>query len=286
MDFAHQELKINGVRLHVVTAGPQQGEPVILLHGFPDAWFGWDGQIRALAAAGYRVIAPDQRGYNTSDKPKGRQHYQLEILADDIVGLAEALNCRRFNLVGHDFGAMVSWRLAMLYPERLLHLVIANVPHPAVMANFLHTNPDQMRRSWYAFYFQLPWLPEILIRASNYRMLSLVMSKSLSAEQLSQYRRAWAQPGAMTCMLNWYRALVWRLLFKESSDEKISVSTMVLWGKQDPHLSYKMAQPSVEMCTRGHLVTFADAAHWVHQDKPQEVNQRLLAFLTERDDRG
>jgi pimeloyl-ACP methyl ester carboxylesterase len=189
-------------------------------------------------------------------------------------------------VVGHDFGAMVSWRLAMLYPDRLLHMVIANVPHPAVMANFLRTHPDQIRRSWYAFFFQLPWVPEALIRASTYRMLSAAMAKGLSAEQLLRYRRTWMQPHAMTSMLNWYRALVWRLGFIKYPGEKIDVPTLVVWGKQDPHLSYKMAQPSVDMCTRGNLVMFEDATHWVHQDKPQEMNQLLVRFLAQSDERG
>src|SRR5512139_1805227 len=167
MDLEHSTIKTNGIRLHIVQAGPKSGTPVVLLHGFPEFWYGWRKQIPALAKAGCRVIVPDQRGYNLSDKPKGIKSYCVNHLVDDVVGLIDALDYEKVNLVGHDWGALVSWMLAIQHPERLHRLGILNVPHPAVMKRFLQRDPEQMARSLYALFFQLPWLPELSLRLFN-----------------------------------------------------------------------------------------------------------------------
>src|SRR5687768_16319982 len=156
MELEHSYIHTNGIRLHVVQAGPKSGTPILLLHGYPEFWNGWRKQIPALEAAGCRVIAPDQRGYNMSDKPKGIKAYCMDTLVGDIVGLIKALDYEKVNLVGHNFGALVCWTLAVKYPEKLHRLGIINVPHPAVMRRFLMRDLDQMRRSLYALFFQLP----------------------------------------------------------------------------------------------------------------------------------
>ena len=268
-------LSTNGIRLHTALAGPEDGDPVFLLHGFPDAWFGWEAQIEPLAEAGFRVIVPDQRGYNLSDKPRGVSSYQMEPLVDDILGLADGFGYERFHLAGHDFGAMVSWNLARRHPERLKCLAVANVPHPAVMRNYLRTHPSQMLKSWYAFFFQLPGLPERVVRANNWQFLISAMPVKLSEQERDRYREAWAQPGAMTSMINWYRASL-RQLRKSTAASLIQVPTLVLWGQQDPHLRYEMAPLSVDLCKGGRLVMFEDASHWVMHDKPREVSQLLI----------
>jgi pimeloyl-ACP methyl ester carboxylesterase len=275
MHLQFQYLKTNGVRLHIARAGPEDGEPVFLLHGFPDAWFGWEAQIESLADAGFRVIAPDQRGYNVSDKPKGATSYRMNMLVDDILGLADALRYERFHLAGHDFGAMVSWNLAMRYPKRLKRLVIANVPHPAVMRDYLRTHPSQMRKSWYAFFFQLPRLPEWAVKANDWRFLISAMPDDFTETERNRYRQAWAQPRAMTSMINWYRALL-REKPQSPTPAKIRVPTLLLWGQQDPHISYEMAPLSVALCDDGRLVTFEDATHWVMHDKSKEVSHWTL----------
>ncbi len=157
----------NGVRLHVVQHGPVDGPLVILLHGFPEFWYGWRKQIPALAAAGYRVWAPDQRGYNLSDKPTGIDAYTLDQLVADVIGLIDAAGCDKVYLVGHDWGAAVAWWMALKYPQRVIKLVVSNVPHPIVMNRTVRRNFDQLRKSWYIFFFQIPWLPERLIRAGQ-----------------------------------------------------------------------------------------------------------------------
>ena len=283
MSIRFETIPTNGIRLHTALAGPEGGDPVFLLHGFPDAWFGWEAQIEPLAEAGFRVIAPDQRGYNLSDKPKGVSNYQMNTLGDDILGLADAFGIDRFHLAGHDFGAMVGWNLAMRHPQRLQRLAIANVPHPVVMRNYLRTHPSQMLKSWYVFFFQLPRLPERVVKANSWKFLISAMPDNLNAKERARYREAWAQPGAMTSMINWYRASL-RQMRKSTEISQIRVPTLVLWGKQDPHISYEMASLSVDLCEAGHLVTFEDATHWVMHDKPEEVNQLLIEHFRREGD--
>jgi len=277
--ISYQMIQANKINLHVALAGPKDGKPVILLHGFPDASFGWEAQIQALAQAGFHVIAPDQRGYNLSDKPKGVKNYNVGLLVDDIIALADALGLQQFNLAGHDWGALISWGLIDKYPERVRRLAILNVPHPWIMNKFLKTNWHQRIRSWYAFFFQLPGLPELGLRAFDWKVPASLMCKTFTKSERNRYKAAWAQPGAMTAMLNWYRAL-----FLQSSREiprqKIQVPTLMIWGKLDPYLMWEMASESIAMCENGRLETLEDATHWVHQDQPEIVNQLLLDFFS------
>ena len=275
MSIQFGTLSTNGIRLHTAIAGPEEGEPVFLLHGFPDAWFGWEAQIGPIAEVGFRVITPDQRGYNLSDKPVGIASYRMRTLVDDILGLADAFGFESFYLAGHDFGAMVGWNLAMRHPKRLKRLAIVNVPHPAVMQKFLRTHPSQMLKSWYAIFFQLAGLPERFVRLNNWQFLIRAMPDDFNEEQRDRYRKAWAQPGAMTSMINWYRASL-RGSRRSKMPSKIQVPTLVLWGQKDPYLSYEMASLSVDLCEVGRLITFEDATHWVMHDKPREVSQLLI----------
>jgi pimeloyl-ACP methyl ester carboxylesterase len=276
MQVSFENIATNGIKLHTAFAGPEDGEPVILLHGFPDAWFGWEPQIQALAEAGFRVIVPDQRGYNLSDKPAGVASYNLEILAADIAGLADFLGIRRFNLAGHDFGGLVSWTIAMRYPDRLKQLAILNVPHPSVMRRYIRRHPAQVLKSWYAFFYQLPALPEMVMKANNWKFLISAMARGLSKEQRNRYREAWDQPDAMKSMINWYRNMLRASAAKPAKRPAITTPTLVIWGKLDPHISYEMAQPSADMCAGGRLVTIEHATHWVMIDAPDVVNRLLL----------
>src|SRR5215212_2349885 len=171
-------VQTNGIQLHTVMAGPQSGPPVVLLHGFPENWRCWIKQLPALVQAGCRVIVPDQRGYNLSDKPNGIKSYAVDTLVDDITGLIRALDYEKVNLVGHDWGAGVAWMLAIKHPEMLHRLGILNVPHPAVMKRFLQRDFDQMRRSLYGHFFQLPWLPEMIMSMGNWSVAASGMRRS------------------------------------------------------------------------------------------------------------
>lgn len=149
-------LHVNGISLHVVLAGPADGKPIIFLHGFPEFWFAWRRQIDHFVSSAYRVIIPDQRGYNLSDKPLGINNYSMGVLAKDIVGVLDAVTAPKAFVVGHDWGAAVTWHLAARYPDRIHRAAMLSVPHPRVFINNLIRNPAQLRKSWYIFLFQLP----------------------------------------------------------------------------------------------------------------------------------
>jgi len=283
MDLEHSYIETNGIRLHVVQAGPQSGTPVVLLHGFPEFWYGWRLQIPALVEAGCRVIIPDQRGYNLSDKPEGVKTFSMDELVKDVIGLIDALGYEKVNLVGHDWGAAVAWVVANQHPERLHRLGILNVPHPEVMKRFLKRDLEQLRRSWYILFFQLPWLPEALIRAQDWRAMIHALRDSGKAHtftdaDIEKYKEAWSQPGALTAMLNWYRAAA-RYQMPDMKDALIRVPTLMMWGMKDVALSHRLARPSMDYCEEGNLILFPEATHWVQLDEADSVNHYLADFL-------
>jgi len=276
-------IQTNGVRLHVMLDGPKDGQPVLLLHGFPEFWYGWSKQIPALVEAGFRVIVPDQRGYNLSDKPRSVKSYSLEMLAQDMLGLLDALGYEKVFLAGHDWGAAVAWALTIWNPERFYKLAILNVPHPSVMTRFLYHDPEQMRNSWYIFFFQLPWLPEAVMRQGNLRGAERILRGSgkphtFTNQDIVEYKKAWSQPGAFNAMINWYRAVV-RFQPAMPKDKHVKIPTLMLWGKQDFALSYRMAQPSIDLCNDGRLIFFESATHWVQHDEAEAVNRELVNFF-------
>ena len=195
-------IQTNGIRLHVMQAGPVDGPLVVLLHGFPEFWRGWIHQIEPLAEAGYRVVVPDQRGYNLSDVPKPVKAYRLEELQKDILGLLDALGRQDCCLAGHDWGAVVAWSLALNYPEKVKKLAILNVPHPLVMQRYLKTNLRQMLKSWYIGFFQIPGLADWLVSRKDFRQGAAALRGSsrpgtFSAKDLSQYKQAWRNSGGI-----------------------------------------------------------------------------------------
>ena len=283
MELEHSHIETNGVRLHVVQAGPKSGTPVILLHGFPEFWYGWRKQIPALVDAGCRVIVPDQRGYNLSDKPKDKKDYGVFTLVDDVLGLIKALDYEKVNLVGHDWGAVIAWALAVTHPEKLHKLTVMNAPHPAVMRKFLQRDCEQMRRSWYGGFFQIPWLPEKILSANSFRemvrgMRNSAKKNTFTAEDFEKYKEAWSQPDAMTSMLNWYRAIVQHPP-QMPEDTRVKVRTLMMWGMKDFALTHRMARPSMDYCDEGNLILFPESTHWVHLDAAEEVNHYLIDFL-------
>ena len=286
MDLEHSYIETNGIRLHVVQAGPQSGTPVVLLHGFPENWRCWRRQIPALVEAGCRVIVPDQRGYNLSDKPEGVKAFSMDELFKDVIGLIDVLGYEKVNLVGHDWGAAVAWVVANQHPERLHRLGILNVPHPEVMKRFLKRDLEQLRRSWYIFFFQLPWLPEALMRAQDWRAMVRALHDSgkthtFTDEDMEKYKEAWSQPGALTAMLNWYRAAV-RFQMPEMKDARIRIPTLMIWGMKDVALSHRLARPSMDYCDEGNLILFPEATHWVQLDEADSVNHYLADFLLDK----
>lgn len=279
-DLDHHDVATNGVRLHTVQAGPADGRPLVLLHGFPELWRGWREHIEPLARAGHRVVVPDQRGYNTSDKPRGLDAYDIDVLVRDVLDILDAQGWRSACVAGHDWGAVVAWWLAIHYPERLERLVIVNVPHPAVFRRHLLNNPRQRRRSWYIGFFQLPWLPELTIRFLGARALKRTSRPgTFSAAELAEYRRAWRQPGALRAMIDWYRA-AYRAAPDRLGSGRVTVPTLIIWGVRDAALVPEMARESLELCEAGRLERFEDATHWVQHEEPAAVNALIREFLS------
>jgi pimeloyl-ACP methyl ester carboxylesterase len=277
----------DGVGLHVVLAGPEGGPPVLLLHGFPEFWYGWRNQIGPLAAAGYRVIVPDLRGYNLSDKPRGLRAYHPERLTQDVVELIEEFGAgepgaRKLALVAHDWGGVLGWSVAQSAPERVTRYAVLNMPHPQVMLRALRTR-RQLRRSWYMFFFLIPRVPEWwLARERSEWLFSWIKRGSkpgaLSAADQARYLECYRRPGAWRAMLSWYRAAL-LLRPKIEGALPIAVPTLLIWGRRDAALGHEMAQPSIDLCARGELVFVDDAGHFVAHDAAGEVNARLLAFF-------
>ena len=268
----------DGVRLHAVRAGPEDGPLVVLLHGFPEFWYGWHEQIRPLAEAGYRVVVPDQRGYNRSDKPEDVDAYGVEALARDVVALVDGHDRERAHVVGHDWGAAVGWWTALAHPDRVRSLTAVNVPHPSVMAEELRRSWRQRLRSWYVLAFQLPGLPERVARAGDWRLPVRSMRRSslpgtFSEDDFERYRAAWGQPGAFRAMVNWYRAAARSR--PEPATETVEPPTLVVWGARDEFLARSMAPRSVERCANGRLKSFEDATHWVHHEYPERISRLL-----------
>lgn len=283
MQAYEEQLFQNGdVTLHAIAAGRNDGPVVVLLHGFPEFWYGWRKQIEPLATAGFRVVVPDQRGYNLSSKPRGMASYALTELVSDVIAIADQLGQQKIFLAGHDWGAAVAWSVALLHPDRIAKLAVLNVPHPSVMRRYVCKRLPQTLRSWYIFFFQFPWLPETLLYAFDFRMSARALQRSsrpgtFSAEDLVQYRAAWSQPGALTAMINWYRAAVrYRIPFP---DRTVRVRTQILWGERDRFLMAQMAHESLRYCATGELFTFAEASHWLQHEEPEIVSEMLIKFF-------
>ncbi len=271
-----------GVRLHVVEAGPDDGPLVVLLHGFPEFWYGWRHQIPALARAGWRVWVPDQRGYNRSDAPAGVSAYDVDRLADDVEALIDAAGAERARVVGHDWGAVVAWWLALRAPERVERLAVLNVPHPVAYKRFLARSPRQMLKSWYVGFFQMPALPELGLRQLGARALRLSSAPgTFSDADLARYRAAWDRPGRARGMISWYRALARRLATVEVDDPTVRPPTLIVWGEGDAFLDRRLAARSAAYCADVRLHTFPGVSHWVQHEAPETVNPLLLSFLDE-----
>jgi pimeloyl-ACP methyl ester carboxylesterase len=270
--------ELGDVTLHFVEAGA--GPLVVLLHGFPEFWYGWREQIAPLVAAGFRVVAPDLRGYNLSSKPTGFADYTADKLADDVRDLISWLGAESAVVVGHDWGGSVAWTLAMNHPEVVERLVILNAAHPRRLNEGLKTL-RQLFRSWYFFYFQFPRLPERRARSRHWRFLKRFLRDArppYTPNELDQYVEAWSQPGAATGMIDYYRAAV--RLGSKAQILPISAPTLVIWGQRDRYLGRKLAEPHQDdVPNLDRVERLPDASHWVHHDAAERVNELLVDFL-------
>jgi len=269
------------VQLHYVEAGA--GPLVVLLHGFPEFWFGWRLQIAPLAAAGFRVVAPDTRGYNLSSRPDGVSEYDVDKLAGDIRGLIQGLGASSAMVVGHDWGGSIAWALATNHPEVVDRLAILNAAHPHKLQQGLH-HPSQLRKSWYFFFFAIPGLPEDVVHARNwhfFRHFLHAANPPYTPDEIDRYVEAWSQEGAASGMINYYRSSVHESSAQAKAEHPpITAPTLVIWGQQDHYLGEDLAEPEHDdVPNLDRVERLENASHWVHHDEADRVNQLLIEFF-------
>ncbi|WP_353216957.1 alpha/beta hydrolase [Sandarakinorhabdus sp.] len=277
-------LKANGLEFACDTAGT--GPDVALcLHGFPESRYSWRYQLPVLADAGWHAVAPDLRGYGGSSRPNGKAAYHIDRLVDDVAGMFDALKPRRKLLVAHDWGAVIAWVTAMRRTVELDGLIIMNVPHPTVFGELIRHYRPQRLKSWYVAFFQIPWLPEFLLRQNRAEgianaFLNMAVNKAMfPPEVLEVYRQNALIPGALTAMINYYRA---NLGILDEKSPPITVPTLMLWGEEDKALDIKLTEGYGPHVKDFSLVRFPQVSHWVQQEAPDAVNAAMLAWLGEK----
>jgi epoxide hydrolase 4 len=295
----HDFAEANGVRLHYVEQG--DGPVVLLLHGFPDFWYSWRFQLPALAAAGFRAIAVDLRGYGESSRPGGVGSYAVPIIAADLTAFAAALGISRLALAGHDWGGVIAWHIAARHPDLVQRLIVLNAPHSAALRREM-TSSLQPLRSWYVGFFQLPWLPEAVLGAFNGALLVRTLRNethragAFTDDDAAAYRAVLGGRDALRAPIHYYRALFrgGRRAGKALKDthaepggrrgrsaRQVLAPTLLLWGDRDPHLTRGLTSRLDRWVPNLRVRHFPDAGHWVHWDAATEVNRSIVAFLNE-----
>ena len=283
IDLESTRMVGSGVLIHVMFAGPKDGPPVVLLHGYPEFWWAWNQQIAQLARAGFRVIVPDQRGYNSSEKPSGVEAYRIDLLIADIIALIVRLRYDDVYLAGHDWGGAIAWRIAILHPERVRKLMMFNSPHPLAWRDAAQDPEKEESVSWFRTFFQLPVLPELATRAGNFRLVVNSLRETsrpgtFSDREMDYYRYAWSRNWSMHSMINWYRAAA-RYPVEMPDDSVVRVPTRIVWGTQDRYFEPRMAQLSLKHCADASLLEVTNAGHWLLHEEPELTSRELITFF-------
>ncbi len=275
----------NGLAFEVDQCGA--GDVLVLcLHGFPESKFSWRFQLPMLAASGYRVWAPNLRGYGQSARPKGVKNYRVDRLIEDVEGLIAASGARETILLSHDWGGIIAWQCAIRKIRTLSKLIVCNCPHPQRFRDVYEKAKDQRKRSWYVKFFQIPWLPEFLLRRKNAApirraFVDMAIDKSRFPEEVTDHYRANALiPGALTAMLNYYRAIVrYDRKARENAPVNVDVPTLLIWGEADSALSKATALGTDAYVKQLTTRFIPDVSHWVQQEAPETVNDMIAAWL-------
>ncbi len=287
VQIRQRRIEANGLSFMADEAG--EGDDVaLLLHGFPEGRFSWRYQIPLLADLGWRVIAPDLRGYGESSRPSGVENYRLDRLIGDVAALFDAVGARRRLLIGHDWGAIIAWCFAIERVQPLDGLVIMNVPHPTVFAKVLRASWRQRRRSWYVAFFQIPGLPESMMKAREGRAITrafvgMAVDKTRFPPEVTDvYRRNALVPGAMTAMINYYRANTGLLARFGRGAPAVEIPTLMIWGEEDSALDIACVDGYEGLVRDFTLERLPHVSHWVQQEAPEKVNAILAAWLDAR----
>ncbi|MFO0679116.1 MAG: alpha/beta fold hydrolase [Polyangiaceae bacterium] len=277
-DFTHRHVTSGEVTLHVVEGGKGKGRPlVVFLHGFPEFWWSWRHQMRALVDAGFHVVAPDMRGFNESDAPKSVAAYGMDTLLDDVSAVIRSTGAKKAMIVGHDWGGHVAWNFAMHRPDEVTRLAVLNCAHPVAMMKGLRTL-KQLRRSWYMFLFQLPKVPEALFRFRGYEGVRRAF-ETLPREETTPYVDAARRAGGMRGGLAYYRAAFRDVArFRTRKPRPIDVDVLVVWGRHDRFLGPEIAEPPRRFVPNLRMEWLDDAGHWVQHDARDAVNAHLVSF--------
>lgn len=281
----HYATLSNGIKLHYVEQGT--GPLLILLHGFPDFWYGWRKQIEPLSEK-FRVVAPDMRGYNLSDKPASLKEYKIETLAKDIDLLIDALGEKQAYVAGHDWGGIVAWAAAAYYPKKVKKLAVLNMPHPLeIRKSFRGFKLAQLLKSWYVFFFQIPFLPELLMKTQvfyngSYTRMQ-VNPNAFTKEEMAIYREAFRHPGAIKGGIAYYRASFKEIIAViKMNIPDIFVPILMLWGEQDKALGKELTLNTQEYCRNSlEIIYDPNSGHFPQWDNPELVNKNLLSFFGE-----
>jgi epoxide hydrolase 4 len=267
------------------------GPLVLMLHGFPESWYSWRYQLRALCRS-FLCVAPNLRGYGESDAPRGVQNYAIELLAGDVRDLVHYFGRERAVVIGHDWGGAIAWAASLMHPEVVERLIVLNCPHPRQMRRLLRSNFRQMARSWYIFFFQLPWLPEAILRAGDFALLMRTMregavcKEAFTEADLDHYREALRRPYALTAALNYYRALLRSQPLGDPGaghwlNRKVEAPTLLIWGEQDIALTKELTYGMEDLfIDRFEIKYLPDSGHWVQQERPERVNRYIMDFLS------
>ena len=281
--WKHEFITTNNIKLHYVTQG--SGPLMLMLHGFPEFWYSWRHQIPEFASD-YQVVAVDLRGYNDSEKPQHKSAYVMTEFVQDVKGVIQGLGYESCVLVSHDWGGAIAWNFAYAYPEMVDKLIVMNLPHPAKFAEGLRTR-QQLLKSWYIFLFQLPFLPEFLIKLGDYRAIDralrgMAVDKStFTPFDIQAYKDAAAKPGALTATINYYRNIARGFVDRPHWDV-LEVPTLMIWGENDRALGKELTYDTADYVRDFQIQYVPNCSHWVHQEQPQLVNGYMRDFLASK----
>jgi len=275
--FEERTVQSGDVHLRCITAGPPDGPLVLLLHGFPARWSTWRALLPTFAQAGYLAVAPDLRGYGASDRPAGVDSYSVLRILEDVVAILDAFGRERAFVVGHDVGGGVAWALAMAHPQRIERLAILNSVHVVGFERQMR-KWSQLSKSWYVFFFLLPWIPEWWLSRRDFHFLRhALIADGLSDAAARDLLEGIRPKGALRAALNWYRASFRDVARKRFDPTRVDLPTLIVWGDRETHLDPELATPPPGWVTHVRVEHVPEAGHWVHHDAPDKVGALLLS---------